>query len=171
MLPLFEWLDVNLPGTYALRDAIYGFTILLTAHVVSMCLFLGLIIMMDLRLAGFGNLRTPITQMQKRLFPWQMLGFAVTALTGILLFYSDPLRYYPKALFWAKLLVMGLAGFNALAFHFTTYRSVAAWDDSPKPPFWARTAGVMSLVLWAVVLIFGRLVAYEWWTYDEWLFQ
>jgi len=171
MLPLFEWLDANLPGTYVLRDSIYGFTILLTSHVVAMCLFLGLIIMMDLRLAGLGNLHTSISQMQKRLFPWQMVGFTFTSLTGFLLFYSDPMRYYPKAYFWAKLLVMGFAGLNALAFHFTTYRSVNAWNSSPRPPFGARMAGVVSLILWALVLIFGRLVAYEWWTYDEWLFQ
>jgi hypothetical protein len=166
LLRLFEWLDANLPGTLYLRDATYGFTILLTSHVVVMCLFLGLIIMMDLRLAGLGNLHTPVSQMQKRLFPWQILGFALTSITGILLLYSDPLRYYPKGFFWAKMGVMALAGLNALAFHVTTYRSVAAWDTKAATPAGARVAGVLSLVLWACVLVFGRLVAYDWWTYE-----
>lgn len=171
MLPLFEWMDANLPGTYVLRDSIYGFSILLTAHVVAMCFFLGLILMMDLRLAGWGHRHTPISQMQRRLFPWQMVGFAFVALSGMLLFYSDPLRYYPKVYFWMKLGVMGLAGVNALAFHFTTYRSVAEWDTAPVPPPAVRLAGIVSIVTWSVVLIFGRLVAYEWLTYDDWLFQ
>jgi hypothetical protein len=56
---------------------------------------------------------------------------------------------------------------NLLVFHFTTYRSVAAWDTSPSPPPAARLAGVLSIVLWVGVLAFGRLVAYDWWTIVE----
>ena len=37
---------------------------------MTLALFSGLIIMMDLRLLGVGNLRTPISQLQRRLFPW-----------------------------------------------------------------------------------------------------
>jgi hypothetical protein len=166
LLRVFEWLDANLPGTLYLRDATYGFTILLTAHVVTMCLFLGLIIVMDLRLVGIGMLKTPITQIQKRLFPWQMVGLVTTSLTGIMLFYSDPLRYYGKGFFWSKLALMALAGVNALAFHLTTYRSVASWDINAPTPFLAKLAGGLGLLFWAGVLICGRLVAYEWWTYQ-----
>ena len=166
LLPFFEWLDANLPGTLALRDATYGFTILLTAHVVCMCLFMGLIIMMDLRLVGIGHRGTPVTQIQRRLFPWQMLGFVLTSVTGLLLLYSDPLRYYPEGFFWGKLALMGLAGVNALAFHLTTYRSVAAWDSHAPTPFGAKLAGAAGLALWAGVLIFGRLIAYDWWEFQ-----
>ena len=65
------------------------------------------------------------------------------------------------------MLVMPLAGLNALVFHMTTYRSVAAWDGDPSPPFAARLAGGLGIVLWVVVLCFGRLVAYDWWTIAE----
>jgi hypothetical protein len=33
-------------------------------------------------------------------------------------------------------------------------------------PFGGRMAGVLSLVLWAGVIIFGRLTAYNWFTYE-----
>jgi len=61
---------------------------------------------------------------------------------------------------------MIVAGINALVFHFTTYRSVAVWDTKPVLPFAAKLAGIVSLVTWAGVVIFGRLVAYQWWTYE-----
>lgn len=166
LLPLFEWLDANLPGTLYLRDATYGFTILLTSHVVSLCLFMGLIVMMDLRLVGIGNRRTPVTEIQKRLFLWQMLGFALTSVTGVLLLYADPLRYYPEGFFWGKLALMALAAVNALAFHLTTYRSVARWDREAPTPAAAKLAGALGLVLWAGVLVFGRLIAYDWWEFQ-----
>ena len=161
---LFEWADA-LPSSIALRESTYGYTALLTIHVVSMCVFAGLVIMMDLRLAGFGNKRTPISEIQKRLFPWQMLGMVGAAITGVLLFYGQPMRYYGKLFYWTKIALMILAGLNAMYFHLTTYRSVAEWDTADKPPFQSRVAGVVSLVLWAGVVVFGRLTAYDWFTY------
>ena len=45
-LPAFQWMEVNLPGGTYLRESTYGFSFLLTAHVVAMCWFFGLILMM-----------------------------------------------------------------------------------------------------------------------------
>ena len=129
-----------------------------------MCLFMGLIIMMDLRLVGVGHLRTPPAEIQKRLFPWQIFGFVVVLISGVLLFYSKPLYYYGKGFFWTKLILMGLAGVNAGVIHYVTHRGGGAWDSGA-----ARTAGAMSLLLWASVLITGRLIAYEWWTTEYFL--
>ncbi len=161
----FEWLDA-FPSSLALRESIYGFPILLTVHLIGLAVFSGLIVMMDLRLAGFGNLGSAVTQIQKRLFTWQMGALVVTSITGLLLLYSQPMRYYGKVLFWVKMGLMAFAGLNALVFHLTTYRSVNEWDNAARGPFGARLAGVMSLILWAGVIIFGRLTAYEWLTYE-----
>ena len=160
---LFEFVN-DLPSSVAIRESDLGYAILLGTHVVSLCLFAGLIIMMDLRLAGMGNLQTPISQIQKRLFPWQMVGFFVNAVTGLALIYAQPLRYYGKVFIWVKFSLMLLAGLNAIVFHLTTYRSVAQWDNDVVPPFKARLAGYFSLALWVGVIVFGRLTAYPWLT-------
>ena len=159
LLDLFRWLDANLPGTFYLREATFAFSFLLTAHVVTMCLFFGLIIMMDLRLVGVGNLRTSPAEIQRRLFPWQIAGFIGNAITGVLLVYSKPLYYYGKGYFWLKLALMALAGINAGIIHLITRRGQGGWDSGA-----AKLAGAASLILWAGVLITGRLIAYEWWT-------
>ena len=168
MIPrsVFLWLDANLPGSVALRESNYGFAIFLTSHAVTMAIFFGLIMMMDLRLVGVGSRHTSFSQLQKSLFPWQMTFMVLNSITGMLLFYSQPLRYYGKVFFWMKMSVMALAGLNALAFHLTSYRSVAAWDNDLNPPAAAKFAGIASIVLWAVVLMSGRLTAYEWLTYQ-----
>jgi len=162
---LFEWVDA-LPSSIALRESLYGYPALLTTHVVSMCLFAGLVVMMDLRLLGVGNPQVPFTQVQKRFFPWQMFGFAVNLVTGLVLLYSQPMRYYGKVLFWTKFALMALAGVNAVYFHLSTYPSVTAWDTDVVLPSRARMAGFLSLALWAGVVVFGRLTAYNWLTYE-----
>ncbi len=148
--------------------AIYGYPIMLTSHVVSMTLIAGLLIMMDLRLMGVGNLRTSVSRIQDRLFPWQMLGLAASVVTGGLLFYGQPMRFYGNFYFWLKNGLMLLALVNAMWFHLTTYRSVAEWDTDATPPFPARMAGALGMVLWAGVIVTGRMIAYsglvpQWW--------
>jgi hypothetical protein len=160
----FEWLDA-FPSSIWLREALYGYSSLLAAHVVTMSIFAGLIIMMDLRLIGWGNIKTPVSQIQKRLFPWQMFMLVLTSISGVLLLYSKPLTYYGKVFFWIKMALMMLAGLNALVFHLTTYRSVAQWDKDRYLPFGARLAGGLGLFLWVGVIVFGRLTPYNWLDY------
>jgi hypothetical protein len=163
--PWFEWLDA-LPTSIAIRESIYGYSILLTAHVVAMAVFAGLVLMMDLRLVGIAYRRIPVSEIQRRLFPWQMTGMFFSALTGGILFFGQPMRYYGKVFFWSKMLLMVIAGVNALWFHQTTYKSVVRWDNAWVPPTGAKVAGVVSIVLWAGVVLFGRLTAYQWLTFE-----
>lgn len=156
-------MEVNLPGGEYLRESTYGFSVLLTAHVVFMCLFMGLIIMMDLRLAGLGNMLTPPEEIQKRLFPWQIFGFIMVVITGGLIFYSKPVSYYGEGYFWLKLGLIALAGINAGIIHVVTRRG-SGWNSRA-----AKFAGMASLLLWAGVLVTGRLIAYEWWQTEYFL--
>jgi hypothetical protein len=156
-----EWVDA-MPNSIALRESIYVWSYILLAHVVSMCLFAGTVVMMDLRLLGIGNMQTPFSQVQSRLFPWQMLGMAGSALTGVVLLFAKPMEYYGNVFFWMKAIMMLLAGVNALAFHYLTYFSVDRWDTGSTPPFGAKLAGGLGVVLWAGVIVTGRLLPYNW---------
>ena len=157
----FEWADA-LPSSIAIRESVYGWPYLLTAHAVSMALFAGLVAMMDLRLLGVAHRRTPLSQVQRQLFPWLLGTLAVAAATGATLLYSKPLLYYGKIFFWTKIALMLLAGLNALVFDRITSKGLAAWDLSPRPPLGARIAGALSLALWAGVIVLGRFTAYNW---------
>lgn len=166
-MSLRSWFEVvdAFPSSIALRESLYAFPVLLTIHVVSLVMFAGLVVMMDLRLVGLAYRGTRFSEIQSRLFPWQMVGMVVTTLTGLLLFYMQPMRYYGKVYYWLKLALIVLAGVNAMLFHFTTYRSVAEWDTT-GPPFKAKVAGVLSLGMWACIVAFGRFAAYDWLTYE-----
>jgi hypothetical protein len=161
---LFEYAS-ELPTSIAIRESLYFAPYLTVAHVVVMSIVAGLVLMMDLRLAGLGNRSTPPDVIQKRLFPWQMLGFIFVTITGGLLFYSKPLTYYGKGYFWLKMGLIVLAGLNAGLIHWVTNRSGGrGWDSGL-----AKFAGLASIVLWAAITVTGRLVAYEWWTTEYFL--
>jgi hypothetical protein len=164
---LFEWVDVW-PSSIALRESLTAYPLLLTLHVVSMCLFAGIIIYWDLRLVGLALNRVPVSKIPTQLFPYALTGFALNLITGSLLVYSQPMRYFPNFYFWFKMGMMLLAGINMVIFHMTTGRAVEAWDRDLSPPTAAKVAGVASLALWAGVVITGRMIAYsglspQWW--------
>ena len=152
------------PSSIAIRESQDLYSWILVSHVVSMCAFAGLVLMMDLRLLGIGNMRTQFSQVHRTLFPWQMFTMICSAITGLLLVYTEPMRFYGSFLFWIKVVLMLMAGINALAFHRTTYLTVARWDMDRVLPFGARLAGAVGLTLWAAVVVSGRLIAYNWFT-------
>jgi hypothetical protein len=158
---LFEWVDM-FESSIALRESTYMWGIILVIHLMCMSWFAGLIVMMDLRLLGVGNMQTPFSQVQRRLFPWQMGSMTLTVITGLVLVYAQPLNYYANIFFWMKMIGMAIAGVNALAFNYISYETIAQWDAGVLPPFGARLAGLLGVVLWAGVVMCGRLLPYNW---------
>ena len=155
-----EWL-AGTPGSIALHESRYVYLIVLTVHVMMLCLFVGTAVMMDLRLLGLTLQSVRVSEVMTRLLPWTSAGFVLTIISGTLLFYAAPLSRYENIFFRAKMVALLLAGINILAFHNTVYRRVAEWDLDPIPPRRARVMGGFALVLWALIITLGRLIPYQ----------
>jgi hypothetical protein len=161
VLRFCQWLE-STPGSIALHESIWGYPIVESVHVLTLCVFLGLAIMLDLRLLGVTMVRTPVSEIAGRLLPWIFGGFLVMVVTGALLFYAIPVKTYLNIFFRLKVLFLLLAGVNAAVFELTISRSKADWDLDPVPPLRARLAGGFSLTLWAAIVVAGRMIAYNW---------
>jgi hypothetical protein len=96
------------------------------------------------------------------LLPWTIVGFVVMVVTGALLFYAIPVKTYLNIFFRVKLAFLILSGVNVAIFQRTISRSMDQWDTDRMPPFRARLAGGISLVLWAGIVVAGRMIAYNW---------
>jgi hypothetical protein len=161
LLAFCEWL-ANTPGSVALHESLYMYPIIESVHVLTLCVFLGLAMVLDLRLLGAGMIRTPVSQVAERLLPWTIAGFVVMVISGALLFYGIPVRTYQNIFFRIKVALLILSGINAFVFHSGVYRKVADWDLAPVPPLRARLAGGFSLFFWACIVVAGRMIAYNW---------
>ena len=158
---VFEWVGTT-PWSVAIHESLWLYPIIESIHVLGICLFFGMVMLLDVRLLGITLRTVPVTDLTTRLLPWTFAGFVPMTITGLLLVYQDPLRAYDNYFFQAKCVMLVLAGLNALAFHTGIYKRVADWDRDPVAPFRARFAGAFSLLLWAGVIIAGRLIAYNW---------
>lgn len=165
LLPFCEWLAAT-DGSIALHESLYMYPLVESVHVLTLCLFVGMSVLLDLRLLGVALRQIPLTDITKRLMPWMIGGFIVMVITGVLLFYAIPVRSYQNVFFRLKVIFLILAGLNAWTFHNTIYRRVDQWDRNARPPGRARFAGAASLVLWACIIIAGRMIAYNWFDCD-----
>jgi hypothetical protein len=160
-----EWLG-STPWSVGLLESLWVWPLLESTHVLAIALFVGSAMMMDLRLMGvtFGGVRA--SDFTSRLLPWTRAGFVVMVITGILVWYSNPLRYYHNIFFRIKMLLMVVAGLNIWLFHSRTHKKIAEWDMDAPPPRAVRMAGILSFAAWTFIVITGRLIAYNWFDCD-----
>jgi hypothetical protein len=154
------------PWSVALHESLWVWPLLESSHVLTLALFAGSAMLFDLRLTGRVLGTVPAETVMERLLPWTRVGFAIMLATGLLLFYATPVRNFQNIFFRAKMALMLLAGLNVWLFHRGIYRQVHDWGDARMPPRAAQFAGYASLVLWAGIIISGRLIAYNWFDCD-----
>ena len=117
--------------------------------------------MIDLRLLGKTMTGVPVSQVVSRLLPWSEAGFLVMVVTGSLLFYAAPLARYENIFFRLKMAALTAAVVNIWLFRRNVYRRVGDWDFDPVPPRRVRMVGALSLILLALIITTGRMMAYQ----------
>lgn len=143
-----------------MRNSLWLFDITEIVHTLGIVLVAGTIMLVDLRLLGKGLRSEPVSDVVSRIVPWTLSGFALMAFTGGWLFSSEASKLYVSSAFRIKMLLLLLAGLNALIFHFTVYRDAPEWDSKMPIPFRAKLAGMCSLILWIAIIAAGRAIAY-----------
>jgi uncharacterized membrane protein SirB2 len=160
------WL-ADTPFSIQLHESLYSYTIIESIHVIAITLFVGTIAMVDLRLLGLAFKGTPVSQMNARVLPWTVAGFAVMIVTGLLLFYAIPVRTYHSVWFRTKMILLVVAAINIWLFHTRVERNREKWDTAPVAPLGARISAGVSLFVWTFVIVFGRFIAYNWFDCDK----
>ena len=153
-----HWL-YETPFSTGIRESEWSFSLIETVHVLGLGLMAGTVAIVDFRLLGLVFKRQPVSRVLAQVLPLTWIGFAVMAISGLLLFAASA----EKLLHWvfgAKVALLVLAGLNPLVFHTTVYRNVEGWDQDGTVPLQARVAAVTSLLLWTGIIVLGRAVAY-----------
>jgi hypothetical protein len=132
------------------------------AHVLTLMLFVGTILFVDLRLLGLAFRGSPVSKVTDTLLPYTVIGFSVMVITGLGLFYAKPFDYYHNFLFRVKVGLVLAAAINIFLFHYRVQANREKWDGLARPPVTARAAAALSLLLWVGVVTTGRYVAYSW---------
>jgi len=156
---VFLWLHDTSFGT-VIRESTWAEPIIETVHVLTLTVFLGFVILLDLRLLDLAFRHTPVSRIFRHLNPWLFAAFAVMLVTGITLFAGDPVLFYSTIFFKLKMIMLVLAALNVVVFNLTLGRTLEQWDVLAQTPRGAKITGLLSLVLWISVVACGRGIAY-----------
>src|SRR4029453_3706134 len=108
LLPLFQWFEAMWLGN-AIRTSLGLFPVIEAAHLLGLCVLGGTVLIVDLRMLGFGLKRHTIAQLAHDARPWLIASIVVMLATGTALFLSESVKCYYSQSFWVKIITIPLA--------------------------------------------------------------
>jgi uncharacterized membrane protein len=127
-----------------------------TLHFIGLCLLIGVVLIIDLRMLGvMKNVSFPALH---RLLPWAILGFAINTLTGMLFFIGAPGQYTQNGTFHWKIILVLVAGANAL--YFTVFDEAWVLKPGDEAPLTAKVIAVSAMVLWVGIMYCGSMLPF-----------
>jgi hypothetical protein len=152
------WLESTAIGVWARESpSLWAYPTILTLHTIGLGVLVGANAIIDLCLLGFAP-RLPLPALSP-LYRFMWAGFALNAVTGILLFVANATTKATQPVFYVKLSLIAAALIVTAAIR----NAVDRERSGPHRPAAIRSAGrlaVVSLVLWTGAIAAGRLMAY-----------
>lgn len=120
-------------------------------HLTGVALLLGNLVLLEMRVFGLGA-ALPVAELARLSLALVAIGFTMAALSGTLMFATQPAELLGNRAFTLKMLLLFVAGANAAMFH--------ARGSLLKMDGLARLHMVVSTVIWLAIIALGRWIAY-----------
>jgi hypothetical protein len=153
ILQFCQWLE-NTPWGFAVRDSTWAYPYVQLIHFTGLSLFVGTIILLNLRMLGWIRRDETLAEVYDRLSGLMWVGFCIALLGGFLLFSSAAGAFYYNPAFRWKMVALVFA----LLWHILVLWKVKNSGASLQTPNWARLAGLVSLALFVCVVTGAVLI-------------
>ena len=158
---VLSWMWLTLaPESLAMQESRWAFPAASALHLLGIVLFVGMRLVLDLRITGWAFGGTAAADMIKRVSPWSLAGAIVTVVSGLALYSADSARMAANPAFQFKVAALVAALLNAWFFHAVLAPRARDWDAGSRLPAPAVASAYVSLALWVLLVIAGRVVAF-----------
>ena len=134
-----------------LKAHAWAYPALEIVHIVGIALLLGNLVLLELRVFGRGA-ALPVADLARLSLALALAGFSMAAVSGLLMFASQPAELLSNRAFTLKIMLLLLASCNAAWFH--ARASLTRLDAL------ARAQMFFSTLIWLAVIACGRWIAY-----------
>lgn len=134
-----------------LRTHPFAYPALEALHIVGIALLLGNLVLLELRVWGWGK-TLPAKDLARLALVLVGCGFGLAAASGLLMFASQAFELLANRAFVAKMLLLTLAACNAAWFH--------GRDSLAKLDTTAKIQSLASSLIWVAAIFCGRWIAY-----------
>ncbi len=154
MLPFFEWCEATGIGR-TIRESLWMVPVLEAIHLVGLSVLGGALLVVDLRLLGWGLKDGTIAQLNRHARPWLLGAVALMLATGVLLFLSEAIKCYYNTAFWVKITTLPVALVFSLVIK-NRFAQKAMYTSAGSQ--WLGTADIL---LWFIVAAGGRWIGFS----------
>ncbi len=154
LFEVFDWLE-QLPPGVAIRDSLWLFPVVEAGHLLGLVMLGGAVLVLDLRLLGFGLRDQTVAYVEQQTRPWLVAAIGILFATGIPLFLSEAIKCYYSQAFWVKMAALALA----LPFTFGLRNRVVR--RAGMHSLNARRLGMASIAMWLTVAAAGRWIGFS----------
>jgi hypothetical protein len=155
LLDIFTWIDHSGLGE-GIRGSSWMFAFIEVFHLLGLTVLLGSVIVVNVRMLGWGAMREPLADVAEDAWPWMIGSLLVMVISGGCLFTAEALKCYENPPFFIKMGLLCLA----LLFTFTIHRRLTRSHEGSIPRAWRILGACTSLVLWFGVGLAGRAIAF-----------
>jgi hypothetical protein len=156
-MSIFESLETTFIANW-LIDSLYGYPVMLALHGIGMSIVIGILFIYNLRLLGLFNSIEVVVFKSLMKLAWT--GFIINFVSGCILFIQKATSFVENWAFLVKIASVVIATVIAIIAHKTLCQQAEKWDSEKAIVFSAKILAFVSLGLWSVVIVIGRLVGY-----------
>src|SRR5215469_9694693 len=103
--PFFNWAN-NSWLSLEIRASTWQFAIFEMIHLLGLTMLLGSLMVLDLRLLGFGMLRQRSADLAQDLRGWLLTGLSIMLGSGVFLFFGEPMKLFGSTSFQVKMILL-----------------------------------------------------------------
>jgi hypothetical protein len=155
LIELTRWLEHSALGQ-GIHNSSWLFPFIEVFHLIAIGILGGAVLLIDLRLFGWGLRRHAPGEIARDVQPVLNIGLIVLIVSGVLLYASEGAKMYFNTAFRFKMICL----FLAVLYSFTWHRKIAAQSPVNETPLGAKLAASLSLLLWICVGLGGRAIGF-----------
>jgi hypothetical protein len=141
------------PATNPLNNNEWSFPLFECIHIAMFTMSVGTIALVDFRMLGLAMRRQTVAQLLKDTSMWTLTGLIIVITSGIVIWTTDPLRYYYNPAFRYKCIALVVA----VIYNYTIHRKVAQSNPSLLV---GGAVAMVSLLLWISIVFAGLFYAF-----------
>jgi hypothetical protein len=139
------------PVSQAIGASIWIYPLVQAIHLVFLALFAGGMMIVDLRLLGYGMRSKTVAQVARDARPWMIAGLIGLVCTGLPQLMQNATREYFSEYFWYKMYWIAFG----LILLVTVRRKVTQANETSLT---GKVVGLISMVTWTAVTYNARLI-------------